>query len=56
MQGRSDLSESSKRGKARAILTQNIGVTLGLGLTGDGSLRALADRDDYTVIGGLLKQ
>jgi hypothetical protein len=53
MQGRSDLSESSKRGKARAILTQNIGVTLGLGLKPDGSVRTSAEKDDYGIVGRL---
>jgi hypothetical protein len=53
MQGRADLSESSKRGKARAILTQNIGVTLGLGLKPDGSVRTSAEKDDYGIVGRL---
>ncbi len=53
MQGRSDLKASIRKRNAIGILTQNIGVTLGLGLAADGSLRALADRADYTAIGGL---
>ncbi len=56
MQGNSALKPHTRQRNVIGILTQNIGVTLGLGLTEDGSLRALADRDDYTVIGGLLKQ
>ncbi len=56
MQGNSALKPHTRQRNVIGILTQNIGVTLGLGLAGDGSLRALADRDDYTVIGGLLKQ
>jgi hypothetical protein len=53
MQGRADLKASLRRRNVIGILTQNIGVTLGLGLSADGSLRALADRADYTAIGGL---
>jgi hypothetical protein len=54
MQGRADLKPSIRKRKVIGILTQNIGVTLGLGLASEGSLRTLADRADYTAIGGLV--
>jgi hypothetical protein len=56
MLGRSDLSPSQHKRNLIGILTQNIGVTLGLGLLPDGHLRALADKPDYTVIGGLIDE
>jgi len=56
MLGRSDLSPSQRKRNLIGILTQNIGVTLGLGLLPDGHLRALADKPDYTVIGGLIDE
>ena len=54
MQGRADLKPSIRKRNVIGILTQNIGVTLGLGLAAEGSLRTLADRADYTAIGGLV--
>lgn len=54
MQGRDDLKASIRKRNIIGILTQNIGVTLGLGLAADGSIRSLADRSDYTAIGGLV--
>ncbi|CAG0973357.1 hypothetical protein ANRL4_01408 [Anaerolineae bacterium] len=56
MQGNTTLKPHTRQRNVIGILTQNIGVTLGMGLTGDGSLRALADRDDYTSVGGLVKE
>ena len=56
MQGRADLKSSQCKRNLIGILTQNIGVTLGLGLLPDGRLRALADKPDYTVIGGLIDE
>jgi hypothetical protein len=54
MQGRDDLKASVRKRNIIGILTQNIGVTLGLGLAADGSIRTLADRSDYTAVGGLV--
>jgi hypothetical protein len=54
MQGRTDLKASIRKRNMIGILTQNIGLTLGLGLAANGSLRTLADRADYTAIGGLV--
>jgi hypothetical protein len=56
MQGRADLKSSQCKRNLIGILTQNIGVTLGLGLLPDGHLRVLADKPDYTVIGGLIDE
>ena len=56
MQGRADLKASQCKRNLIGILTQNIGVMLGLGLLPDGHLRALADKADYTVIGGLIDE
>lgn len=56
MNGRTDLPESGKRGKVRAILTQNIGVTLGLGLNPDGSVRTTAEKADYGLIGRMMAE
>ncbi len=54
MQGRSDLAEHERKRKARAILTQNIAVTIGLGLKPNGTLRVVAEKSDYNLIGGLI--
>jgi hypothetical protein len=54
MQGRDDLKASVRKRNIIGILTQNIGVTLGLGLVADGRIRTLADRSDYTAVGGLV--
>lgn len=56
MQGRADLKSAQRKRNLIGILTQNIGVTLGLGLLPDGHLRVLADKADYTVIGGLIDE
>ena len=56
MQGRTDLSERERQRKIRAIITQNIGVTLGLGLKANGTLRVVADKNDYNLIGGLVNE
>ena len=56
MSGRSDLSAAVRKRNTIGLLTQNIGVTIGLGLLGDGSLRMMADKADYTAIGGLIDE
>ncbi len=56
MQGRMDLSERERQRKIRAIVTQNIGVTIGLGLKANGTLRVVADKHDYNLIGGLVNE
>jgi hypothetical protein len=56
MHGNQSLKPHVRQRNVVGILTQNIGITLGLGLQANGSLRVLADRDDYTVIGGLVKE
>jgi hypothetical protein len=56
MQGNAALKPSARQRNVIGILTQNIGVTLGLGLTSNGGVRVLADRADYTALGGLVKQ
>lgn len=56
MQGNQSLKPHVRQRNVIGILTQNIGVTLGLGLQADGSLCVLAERDDYTAIGGLVKE
>jgi hypothetical protein len=56
MQGNATLKPRDRQRNVIGILTQNIGVVLGLGLTASGHLRMLAERTDYTVIGGLVKQ
>ena len=53
MQGRADLAEHERKRKVRAIITQNIGVTIGLGLKPNGTLRVVAEKNDYNLIGGL---
>jgi len=56
MAGRSDLAPAMRKRNTIGLLTQNIGVTIGLDLLGDGSSRMLADKTDYTVIGGLIDE
>jgi hypothetical protein len=56
MQGNAALKPSARQRNVIGILTQNIGVVLGVGLTANGDVRVLADRADYTVMGGLIKQ
>lgn len=56
MRGRTDLHVREREKRVRAILTLNIGVTLGLGLTADGRVRMNAGKADFGVIGGLIKQ
>ena len=56
MQGRLDLAKHERDRKVRAILTQNIGVTLGLGLKANGTLRVVAEKNDYNLIGGLVNE
>ena len=55
MQGNARLTPHTRSRNVIGILTQNIAVTLGLGLQADGRLRMLADKDDYTAIGALVK-
>jgi hypothetical protein len=54
MQARPDLTPAQRRSKVHAILAQNIGVTLGLGLNPDSSLRSVPVKADYAAIGGLV--
>ncbi len=54
MQARADLKLSRRKNRVNAILAQNIGVTLGLGLNPDGSLRAVPSQSDYAAVGGLV--
>jgi hypothetical protein len=54
MQARADLKLSRRKNMVNAILAQNIGVTLGLGLNPDGSLRAVPGQSDYAAVGGLV--
>lgn len=56
MQGRTDLAEHERKRKVRAIITQNIGVTIGLGVKPNGSLRTVAEKNDYSIIGGLVNE
>ncbi len=56
MQGNTRLPPHTRSRNVIGILTQNIAVTLGLGLQADGRLRMLADKDDYTAVGALVKQ
>ncbi len=54
MQGRHDLADHERKRKVRAIITQNIGATLGLDLKTNGTLRVVAERADYNLVGGLI--
>jgi hypothetical protein len=54
MQARANLKPARRKQKVIAILAQNIGVTLGLGLNPDGHHRIPPDASDYAAIGGLV--
>ncbi len=56
MQARSDLTPSQRKSKMHAILAQNIGVTLGLGLEPNGRLRIAPVKSDYAAISGLVSE
>jgi hypothetical protein len=56
MQARDDLTPSQRKSKVHAILAQNIGVTLGLGLEPNGRLRIAPVKADYAAIGGLVRE
>ncbi len=53
---RADHTPSQRKSKAHAILAQNIGVTLGLGLEPNGRLRIAPVKSDYAAIGGLVSE
>jgi hypothetical protein len=56
MQGRTEFSERERKRKVRAIVTQNVAVTIGLGLKPNGSLRVVAEKEDYNIVGGLINE
>lgn len=56
MQAREDLKPSVRRQKIGAILTQNIGVTLGLGLEPAGRVRMVPCESDYAAVMALANE
>jgi hypothetical protein len=55
MQARDDLKPAQRKNRIVAILAQNIGAVLGLGLEPGGRLRVVPDKSDYAAFGALTK-